>query len=219
MPLFWKCLKYILFTHFVIQVPMQTMFHPIAEYFGMKMYGVPFPDWTTMVSQIALFMLMEDAFHYWFHRALHYGPLYKMIHKQHHEFTAPFGIASEYAHPLETMILGMGTIGSPLLYSVITGDLHLITVFTWVFVRTAQAIDSHSGYDFPWSLRKFVPFWAGADFHDHHHMVFLGNYSSSFRFWDWMCGTDARYNAWKAKLKQNGAEAGKEATGSALKEE
>lgn len=45
------------------------------------------------------------------HRALHWGPLYKRIHKLHHTYSAPFGLAAEYAHPLEILILGTGTVG------------------------------------------------------------------------------------------------------------
>ncbi len=47
-----------------------------------------------MLAQIALFFVFEDMFHYFAHRALHYGPLYKNIHKMHHEFSAPFGLVS-----------------------------------------------------------------------------------------------------------------------------
>jgi methylsterol monooxygenase len=45
---------------------------------------------------------------------MHWPPFYKKVHKVHHEYAAPFGIAAEYAHPIETMILGLGTIGGPL---------------------------------------------------------------------------------------------------------
>jgi len=43
---------------------------------------------------------------------------------------------------------------------------------------------------------------AGADFHDHHHMVFKGNYATSFRWCDWIFGTDRLYNEWKAKQEK-----------------
>ncbi|RJE16731.1 C-4 methylsterol oxidase, partial [Aspergillus sclerotialis] len=62
-----------------------------------------------MAWQIALFFVLEDAWHYWFHRVLHLPRLYKMIHKLHHQYSAPFGLAAEYASPLETMILAFGT--------------------------------------------------------------------------------------------------------------
>lgn len=150
------------------------------------------------------------------HRLLHYGSLYKRIHKMHHDYSAPFGMTAEYAHPLETLILGVGTIGGPLAYVGLTGDLHIMTVFLWLCVRLFQTVDAHSGYDFPWSLRNWLPFWAGADFHDHHHKVFLGNYSSTFRWWDWVCGTDRRYNNYKQRLA---AQKQEQETASLLKEE
>ncbi|RIB08497.1 C-4 methylsterol oxidase [Gigaspora rosea] len=157
-----------------------------------------------MVYQLAAFFVFEDAFNYWFHRLLHYGPFYKNIHKQHHEFSAPFGLAAVYAHPLEIIILGIGTIGGPILWVSITHDLHFATVLIWITLRLFQSIDAHSGYDFPWSLRHFIPFWAGSEHHDYHHMAFVNCYSSSFRWWDYLMGTDLKYKAYRkktAKLK------------------
>jgi methylsterol monooxygenase len=33
-------------------------------------------------------------------------------------------------------------------------------------------------------------------------MAFVGNYASSFRWWDWICGTDKAFYAYQAKKKQ-----------------
>ena len=99
-----------------------------------------------MFGQIALFFIFEDFFHYWAHQCMHYGPLYKHIHKIHHKYSAPFGLAAEYAHPLEVLVLGLGTIGGPLLYCYFTGSLHIFTVYVWVTLRLFQAVDAHSGY-------------------------------------------------------------------------
>ena len=33
------------------------------------------------------------------------GPFYKYIHKIHHQYSAPFGLAAEYASPIEVMFL------------------------------------------------------------------------------------------------------------------
>ncbi len=167
--------------------------------------GVPFPHWTKMAYQIAIFFVLEDTWHYWFHRAFHWGPLYKYVHKIHHQYSAPFGLAAEYASPIEIMALGLGTVGSPILWCIITQDLHLITVYTWIILRLFQVIDAHSGYDFPWSLHNFVPFWAGAHHHDVHHEKFIGNYASSFRWWDYFMDTEAGPEAAKARRDKRAA--------------
>ena len=78
------------------------------------------------------------------------------------------------------MVLGIGTVGAPIVWCLVTGDLHILTMHVWIVFRLFQAIDAHSGYDFPWSLHNFIPIWAGADFHDVHHEKFIGNYSSRY---------------------------------------
>ncbi|KAI0447436.1 C-4 sterol methyl oxidase [Xylaria telfairii] len=197
----WECASLVLLSHFTVELPQIWLFHPIATYFGMD-FGVPFPSLGKMAFQIAVFFVMEDAWHYWLHRALHYGPLYKMIHKLHHTYSAPFGLAAEYASPIEVMLLALGSVGSPILWASFTGDLHLFTMYVWIVARLFQAIDAHSGYDFPWSLRHFLPFWAGADHHDIHHERFIGNYASSFRWWDYMLDTESGPEAAKRRRER-----------------
>ncbi|KAJ4270362.1 C-4 sterol methyl oxidase [Fusarium torreyae] len=197
----WDCAAIVLISHFTAELPQIWFFHPIATYLGMD-YGVPFPPVWKMALQIAICFIMEDAWHYWFHRALHYGPLYKAIHKMHHTYSAPFGLAAEYASPIETALLGIGVVGCPIVLLAITGELHLFTMYTWIVLRLFQAIDSHSGYDFPWSLRHFLPVWAGAAHHDLHHEKFIGNYASSFRWWDYCLDTEAGAEAHKRRREK-----------------
>lgn len=199
----WECMRSVLLSHFLVEVVPIWGFHPICDYLGIKI-TVPFPDLFTMIKHIAVFFVFEDSWHYWMHRGLHYGPFYKYIHKQHHKYAAPFGMAAEYAHPIEVTLLGIGTVGIPILWVVLTGNLHMLTVYVWVALRLFQAIDAHSGYEFPWSLHHFLPFWAGADHHDDHHHFFIGNYASSFRWWDALLGTNPKRNKKSSKegLKQ-----------------
>ena len=103
------------------------------------------------------------------------------------------------------MILAFGTVGIPIVFTAITKDLHILTMYIWIVLRLFQAIDAHSGYEFPWSLHHVLPFWAGADHHDIHHEKFLGNYSSSFRWWDAAMGTEAG-SVTAQKLKKKTAE-------------
>lgn len=170
----------------------------MAQYCGLGT-TVPFPPLYKMAYQIAIFFVLEDTWHYWTHRAFHWGPLYKAIHKIHHQYSAPFGLAAEYASPIEVMILGFGTVGVPIVWCAITKDLHILTMYVWITLRVFQAIDAHSGYEFPWSLHHFLPFWAGAEHHDVHHERFIGNYSSSFRWWDYVLDTEAGPEASKRR--------------------
>lgn len=133
-----------------VELPMMLLFHPVAMALGMKFLDVPFPSWTTILSSTLFFLFMEDFYQYFAHRALHWGILYKKIHKMHHEYSAPFGLASQYAHPLETLILGLGFFVGPLIWVAVTEDLHVITMAVWLAVRLLQVVDAHSGYDFPW---------------------------------------------------------------------
>ncbi|KAF2165684.1 hypothetical protein M409DRAFT_67058 [Zasmidium cellare ATCC 36951] len=197
----WDCAMLVLLSHFTVELPQIWLFHPMAQYCGLET-NVPFPPWWKMAYQLAIFFVLEDTWHYWTHRAMHWGPLYKNIHKIHHQYSAPFGLAAEYASPIEVMILGLGTVGTPILWCAITKDLHLLTMYVWIVLRVFQAIDAHSGYEFPWSLHHFLPFWAGADHHDTHHEKFIGNYSSSFRWWDYCLDTESGPEAAKRRRER-----------------
>ena len=198
----WQCAALVLFSHFTVELPQIWLFHPMAEFCGLTT-SVPFPSLLKMAAQIGIFFVAEDAWHYWNHRFLHWGPMYKYVHKIHHQYSAPFGMAAEYASPIEVMFLGFGTVGVPIVYcAVAPGGLHILTMYVWIGLRLFQAIDAHSGYDFPWSLHHAFPLWSGADFHDVHHEKFIGNYSSSFRWWDYWCDTEAGPEASKRRRQK-----------------
>jgi len=197
----WECTKLVLFSHFTIELPAIWTFHPLTEFFGMKTWQVPMPSWGAIAIQVAIFFVYEDMFHFFAHQFLHWGPMYKNIHKIHHKYSAPFGLAAEYAHPLEVLILGAGTLTGPMLYTYITGDFHIFTMYIWITLRLFQAIDAHSGYDFPWSLQHILPFWAGAEHHDFHHMAFVNNFATSFRWCDMLFGTDTKYHEHVKRVK------------------
>ncbi|KAL7411095.1 hypothetical protein BDY24DRAFT_397705 [Mrakia frigida] len=207
----WECTKLVLLSHFTVELPQIWGFHPMAEYFGMSTHSVPFPALTTIAWQVAIFFVFEDTFHYFAHRWLHTPMMYKHIHKLHHKFSAPFGLAAEYAHPVEVLILGTGTIGGPLLFAILSQtiwpqvSLHIVTVYIWIIFRLFQAVEAHSGYDFPWGTRHWLPFWSGAEHHDFHHMAFVNNFSTSFRWWDHWLGTDLKYQAYRKRIEASKA--------------
>ncbi|KAH7077778.1 fatty acid hydroxylase superfamily-domain-containing protein [Paraphoma chrysanthemicola] len=204
-----QCALLVLLSHFTVELPQIWMFHPMCQYFGLET-SVPFPSPWKMAYQIAIFFVLEDAWHYWVHRAMHASSfLYKNIHKIHHQYSAPFGLAAEYASPIEVMVLGFGTVGCPIVWCAITKDLHILTMYAWIVLRVFQAVDAHSGYEFPWSLHHFLPVWAGSEHHDVHHEKFIGNYASSFRWWDFVLDTEAGAEASKRRREKKLAKARK----------
>jgi methylsterol monooxygenase len=200
----WTCTKFVLLSHFTVELSQIWLFHPMAKACGMDT-GVPFPPLTTMAYQIAIFFVLEDTWHYWMHRALHWPLFYKYIHKIHHQYSAPFGLAAEYASPIETMVLGVGTVIVPIIWAMFSQNFHVLTMYTWIALRLFQAIDAHSGYEFPWSLHHFLPFYTGANHHDTHHERFIGNYASSFRWWDYIMDTQAGPEAAKRRRERKEA--------------
>ena len=64
--------------------------------------------------------------------------------------------------------------------------------------RIMETCDGHSGYEFPWSMFRLLPFSGSSDFHDFHHSKNAGNYSSFFTYLDTLFHTDKEYR----KLKE-----------------
>eukprot|EP00124_Ichthyophonus_hoferi_P005108 Ihof_evm3s668 gene=Ihof_evmTU3s668 len=183
----WHCFKSLMFNHCFVQLPMMFLFHLVVHRLGFSI-ALPLPSWQTIAWQVCVFYVIEDFYFYCIHRLLHHRLLYKHIHKVHHEYTHPFSITAEYAHPVETVFLGLGTILGPLFFA-----RHLLTLWVWLLFRLGETVEDHSGYDLPFNPTNLIPFWGGSVHHDHHHKVFDGNYASVFTFWDWVFGTDLKF--------------------------
>jgi len=173
--------------------------YPYCEMFGIPFGWEEMPRWYDLVWRVFLCAVIEDTWHYWIHRLAHDRRFYKYVHKVHHYYQAPFGMTAEYAHPVETVVLGMGFFWGILFFC-----NHMVMMWAWVTVRLLETIDVHSGYDIPFiNPMHLIPGYAGARFHDFHHYNFTGNYASTFMWWDWLCGTDKQYNEFNAKVKAN----------------
>lgn len=52
-------------------------------------------------------LLAMEVMFYCLHRLFHAPTLYRWVHKRHHEYTTPVGISSEYASPVEDMVVNL----------------------------------------------------------------------------------------------------------------
>ncbi len=180
----WReCVKHVFLNKITSEIPLTFAGYPIFVAVGVSATD-PLPSLATVLLTLAGSFVIEDAWHYFAHRALHQRWAYKKIHWIHHKYTTPFGPAANYAHPVETLFTGFGT-----LLAVIVIRPHLATVLVWIVARQWQAISVHVGYDFPWRPSRFLPFVGGARFHDRHHRRFKSNYAPTFVWFDRLLGT------------------------------
>jgi sterol desaturase/sphingolipid hydroxylase (fatty acid hydroxylase superfamily) len=177
-----QCIWNLIQNYILIIFPLLYISYPIFTKLGFST-ALPLPSFFTWSWQIFFFMLCEDISHYFLHRLLHTPYLYKKIHKIHHIYSSPFGLAASFAHPLEVLILGAATFSGPLIIIP-----HYFTFYSWVLYRQLDAVITHSGYNLP-NLLDILPFYGGTTSHDFHHKSFIWNYSSRFTFMDKLFGT------------------------------
>ncbi|KAJ3679759.1 hypothetical protein LUZ60_017770 [Juncus effusus] len=193
----FQCYKNVVYVFLLAVWPLQAISYPMIKLVGIRT-SLPLPSLGEMAAQLAVYFLIEDYFNYWIHRLLHSKWGYEKIHKVHHEFSAPIGFAAPYAHWAEVLILGIPSFLGPAI-----APCHMITFWLWFVLRQVEAIDTHSGYDFPLNLTKCIPFYGGADYHDYHHYIggqSQSNFASVFTYCDYIYGTDKGYRYHKAHL-------------------
>ena len=149
------------------------------------------PDPITLFLQIAFCFVVEDFLFHITHRLSHHRLVYGWMHKKHHEYKTTISIAAEYAHPLDYLFTQL--IPSSVGTNILGPRIHVFAVFVWYMVRVSETADGHSGYDFPWSIFRVMPFNTSAAYHDYHHLHNVGNYSSIFRLWDTVFGTNKHF--------------------------
>jgi len=169
-------------------------------YFLVRVVNVPFvmqedaeslPSPTGLLAQLVFCMMCEDLTFHFSHRMLHHKSIYPYIHKIHHQHRVTVSIAAEYAHPLEFVFgnLVPAAIGQALLGH----RTHIAVTFAWNFVRSAESIEGHCGYEFPWSPFRLLPFGSDYGYHAYHHSHNIGNYSSFFTIWDTVFNSNKTY--------------------------
>jgi len=182
---------WVLVSQLVIQFPLIFGNYHFVTFMNIPCDYESIPAWYSCAWRLFACMFCEDTFHYFAHRLMHHKSLYKHVHKVHHKYQAPFGIAAEFAHPLETVVLGIGFFIGVFLFC-----SHFVLMWAWLSLRLLLTIDAHSGYDTPLPLNilKLLPGYGGARHHDWHHETFQENYSSTFVWWDNLFGTNKEYH-------------------------
>ncbi|PHH79945.1 hypothetical protein CDD80_3397 [Ophiocordyceps camponoti-rufipedis] len=114
------------------------------------------PSFSRFAGEFLMSFALREILFYWGHRALHWRPLYKSIHRIHHEFSAPVAFASKYAHPVEFLTSD----ALPIMLPPFLLRTHMVSTFAFTAGTLFTSTVIHSGYDF---------FYRAAWMHDRHH--------------------------------------------------
>ncbi|KAI9598126.1 hypothetical protein BDF19DRAFT_433580 [Syncephalis fuscata] len=153
----------------------------------------PLPTLSTLLLHLAAFAVVEEIGFYYSHRLFHHPRIYKYIHKRHHEFTAPIGIAAIYAHPIEHLFANL----LPLFAGPIIMQSHVMVFWLWLCIGLVNTINSHCGFALP-----FMP--SPLD-HDYHHQVFNANYGV-LGVLDTLHNTRGGFEAWRSSWRPEDSE-------------
>ena len=124
-------------------------------------------------------------FEYWvFHYLHHKIPfLYRHVHAVHHEYYVPNCWVTQYLHPWELISVGIFTTTSPWILG-----LHPMTEWSFMQFSIIISVDNHIGYDLPFLMHNWLPFYGGSIKHDMHHQKPRTNFEPFFNYWDRLFG-------------------------------
>ncbi|KAM4607454.1 cholesterol 25-hydroxylase-like protein [Polymixia lowei] len=178
-----SCLLKIFHTHAFFIFPISVL----HGYWRPAVFPTQAPELCAVVRDVLACLLLFDSQYFVWHLLHHKVPwLYQSFHKEHHRYTATFSLTTEHSGVWETLSLSFFATVSPALLG-----CHPLTEMLFFTLNIWLSVEDHSGYDFPWSPHRLVPFglYGGAPHHDLHHLKFKVNYAPYFTHWDRLFGT------------------------------
>lgn len=179
-----NALKTVAFNNLVIG-PIFVHFLFILRFFRGCYVGPNIPTFMDFTKQMFLIILVEEFAFYYGHKFFHSPVMYKKYHKKHHEWTAPISIVATYCHPLEHIVVNLGSVG----LGPVVAKADTLTTVIWLIAAWFVTTCHHSGYEFP-----FLP---SPKHHDYHHERFNQCYGT-LGLLDYLHGTDTKF-----RRKQN----------------
>jgi sterol desaturase/sphingolipid hydroxylase (fatty acid hydroxylase superfamily) len=154
-----------------------------AIYTGVGPYG-----WGYLGLSALIYLVLQDTYYYWLHRAMHSRSMYRWCHAGHHRSRQPTPFASFSFDMAEASLTAWFL---PALAMVIPINAYLILVL--LTLMTVTAILNHSGWELvppSWLRGGLGGMMITASHHSLHHTRFRCNYGLYFRAWDRLMGTD-----------------------------
>ncbi|XP_054456624.1 cholesterol 25-hydroxylase-like protein [Anoplopoma fimbria] len=179
----WRCWCRILHNHVCFILPLSVAHGHWRPVFSPTLA----PEMLTVFKDVLACLLLFDTQYFLWHLLHHKVPwLYHSFHKEHHLYTATFSLTTENTGVWEMLSLSFFATLNPLLLG-----CHPLTEMLFFVTNMYLSVEAHSGYEFPWSPHRVVPFglYGGAQHHDLHHLKFKVNYAPYFTHWDRLLGT------------------------------
>lgn len=184
---YWRAARVCAFNWFVVGASWTLG----VAYWWMPARGAPTwpstPSLWTEARDFAVFIVAEELLFFSSHWLLHRKAIYRFVHEQHHEFSAPFAIAAIYAHPLEHMLGNM----LPLTAGPLICGSHISTTLLWITMAIVNTMTTHSGYR--------LPGMPDPSFHDWHHAQYIENFGV-MGWLDALFGTSRRFDKHQLEL-------------------
>ncbi|KAG7473279.1 hypothetical protein MATL_G00094040 [Megalops atlanticus] len=189
------CLGVTLYNHLLLVLPAA-----VAQWVWRP--PVPLPERAPALLELMCGVtgnLLLFDFQYFIWHLLHHRIrwLYVTFHAIHHDYVAPFALATQCLGGWELVTVGFWTTLNPVLLR-----CHVLTTWAFMVVHVYVSVEDHCGYDFPWSTSRLVPFglYGGPSKHDVHHQKPNTNFAPHFAHWDKLFGTYAEYSFSKGHL-------------------
>ncbi|XP_055611271.1 fatty acid hydroxylase domain-containing protein 2-like [Uranotaenia lowii] len=176
----------VLFNQFCMGIPAAFIGFRLIDTSSLENIRILPSGFVVLRDLIVCIILIEPVFYY-AHRIVHLGPIYRHIHKRHHEWTAPFALEALHCTPPEYVLFNVivPSVGIVLMKS------HVFTAALWYPVMVMNTLRDHCGYH--------LPFFFSPEFHDYHHAKFTECYGI-YGIMDWLHATDRKYR--KSKQHQ-----------------
>jgi sterol desaturase/sphingolipid hydroxylase (fatty acid hydroxylase superfamily) len=141
-------------------------------------------SWWSAPLMFAVSIVAFDAWFYWGHRLMHWGPMMKH-HQYHHRSVAPT-VWSNYSDTLlDAFVMQSYYLWAPFILPIPPAVLVAHRLYDHF-----NGMIGHSGFEFAASKWTRIPSpMVCTLFHDQHHSHFNYNYANFFSFWDRLMGT------------------------------
>jgi sterol desaturase/sphingolipid hydroxylase (fatty acid hydroxylase superfamily) len=143
--------------------------------------------WAYFALTVLLLPLLQDAYFYWTHRAMHHRVLFRHVHLVHHRSRNPSPWAAYAFHPAEALVQAAYV---PLVLLVM--PVHEVALFVFLLFMIVRNVLGHLGMElFPrgFATSRWSRFITTTTHHAMHHDRPGANYGLYFTWWDRLMGT------------------------------